>query len=300
MSDPATKVVIELAPPLDIPASVAPLGRWGDDGLDRWDGRRLLRTIRVGSRSVPYLARPAGTIDRPSLEVTAAPEDLISVAESMADMFVTGGDAFAALVLRDPRIAALEAAYPGTRPLLHRDPFTALIRAISAQQVNLRWAAEIRHRLAVRYGTGHAIDGEEVRSLAAGPLAEASVQDLRSLQLTTAKARSVIAVARAVMEGRLEFVDLDALEDQALVDRLVSLPGIGPWTADWFLARTLGRPRIVAGDLGVRKAVGRVYLDGRLPSEAEVRDLTAHWGAGAGVAQQLILNDLALGPPRPS
>jgi len=297
MSAPASTTVIDLEPPLDIPASLAPLGRWGDDGLDRWDGDRLLRTIRLGSRSVPYVARPAGTIDRPSLEVTVAPEDLAAVAESATAMFLSGGEAFAALVLRDPRIAALEAAYRGARPLLHRDPFTALIRAISAQQVNLRWAAEIRYRLAASYGESHAIGGEEVRSLEAGPLADASVEDLRTLQLTTAKARSVIAVARAVVEGRLKFADLDALEDQALADRLVSLPGIGPWTADWFLARTLGRPRIVAGDLGVRKAVGRVYLDGRLPSEAEVRDVTAHWGAGAGVAQQLILNDLALGPP---
>jgi 3-methyladenine DNA glycosylase/8-oxoguanine DNA glycosylase len=54
----------------------------------------------------------------------------------------------------------------------------------------------------------------------------------------------------------------------------------------------------VAGDLGVRKAIGRVYLSGRLPSAAEVRDLTAHWGDAAGVAQQLVLNDLAMGSPR--
>ncbi|MDQ3493909.1 MAG: hypothetical protein M3452_11730, partial [Chloroflexota bacterium] len=187
------------------------------------------------------------------------------------------------------------AAYPGVRPLLHRDPFTALIRAISAQQVNLRWAAQIRRRLAVRYGTSYTISGEEVRALEAAPLAIASVEDLRTLQLTTAKARSVIAVARAVLKGELELASLEALEDAALVERLVALPGIGPWTADWFLARTLGRPRVVAGDLGVRKAVGRVYLGGRLPSEAEVRDLTAHWGDAAGVAQQLVLNDLAMG-----
>jgi 3-methyladenine DNA glycosylase/8-oxoguanine DNA glycosylase len=52
----------------------------------------------------------------------------------------------------------------------------------------------------------------------------------------------------------------------------------------------------VAGDLGVCKAIGRVYLSGRLPSEAVVRDVTAHWGDAAGVAQQLVLNDLAIGP----
>ena len=75
--------------------------------------------------------------------------------------------------------------------------------------------------------------------------------------------------------------------------RLVVFPGIGRWTAEWLLARTLGRPRVVAGDLGVRKAVGAAYLEGRMPSEAEVRAVTAHWGPAAGVAQQLLLHWLA-------
>lgn len=297
MSRAAWTVVVELPPELDVPATMAPLGRWGDDGIDRWAGERSLRTIRVGSRAVAYLARSTGTIQRPALEVTTALGDRGPVSEAVAGMFVSGGDAFAALVDSDARIARLDAAYPGVRPLLHRDPLTALVRSISAQQVNLRWAAEIRRRLAIAYGTLHAIDGHEVRSLEAGPLAEASVADLRALQLTTAKAHSIIAVARAVRDGDLELAELEALADEALMARLVALPGIGPWTADWFLARTLGRPRVVAGDLGVRKAVGRAYLGGRLPSEAEVRAVTAYWGAAAGVAQQLALNDLAMGPP---
>jgi DNA-3-methyladenine glycosylase II len=81
------------------------------------------------------------------------------------------------------------------------------------------------------------------------------------------------------------------------VERLVAFPGIGRWTAEWLLARTLGRPRVVAGDLGVRKAVGAAYLAGRMPSEAEVRAVTAHWGAAAGVAQQLLLHWLSTEAP---
>jgi hypothetical protein len=49
----------------------------------------------------------------------------------------------------------------------------------------------------------------------------------------------------------------------------------------------------VAGDLGVRKAVGLVYRDGALPSEQETRALTAHWGAAASLAQELALYALA-------
>jgi DNA-3-methyladenine glycosylase II len=96
-----------------------------------------------------------------------------------------------------------------------------------------------------------------------------------------------------VAAGRVDLQELAGLADEEVVARLVSFPGIGRWTAEWLLARTLGRARVVAGDLGVRKAVGAAYLDGRMPSEAEVRAVTGHWGPAAGVAQQLLLHWLS-------
>jgi DNA-3-methyladenine glycosylase II len=111
--------------------------------------------------------------------------------------------------------------------------------------------------------------------------------------LTNAKARAVIATARASRDGELELGLLAALDDEAVIAYLTRLPGIGRWSAEWFLARTLGRPRVVAGDLGVRKAVGDLYGAG-LPSEADVRRLTAHWGDAAAWAQALALHHLAV------
>jgi DNA-3-methyladenine glycosylase II len=71
------------------------------------------------------------------------------------------------------------------------------------------------------------------------------------------------------------------------------LRGIGRWSAEWVLARTLGRPRVVAGDLGVRKAVGLAYFGNPQATELEVRRATEHWGESAGTAQALLLHALA-------
>lgn len=293
---------VGLAGPIDLPASLLPLGRWGDDGIDRWDGRRLLRTAFVGGSHQPtaYAAIAIGSVARPRLVVTvasAAPgaELAGAVAETFA---VTAGarEALAELAEEDAPIGAIAARYAGLVPVLYRDPLAALVRSISAQQVNLRWAAEIRRRLAVTFGRRHEVAGEQVHSLEPEPLAHAPVEQLRALQLTTAKSVSVIACARAAVEGRLRLTDLEALDDDALIAQLTALPGIGRWSAEWFLARTLGRPRVVAGDLGVRKAIGRLYLEGRLPTEEEVRRLTGHWGAAASLAQALALHDLAAAP----
>jgi DNA-3-methyladenine glycosylase II len=123
-------------------------------------------------------------------------------------------------------------------------------------------------------------------------LASTRVEDLRALQLTTRKSEYLIGLAQVVVSGTVDLETLQQATDDEVIERLTALRGLGRWTAEWFLARALGRPRVVAGDLGVRKAIGTVYFQGQMPSESQVRDCTAHWGAAAGVAQQLVLQTL--------
>lgn len=289
---------IKFAPPLDLALSLAPLGRAGDDLIDRFDGQRALRTLKLAPTYEPlaYAAEVTDGPDHPSLTVhiTADHADRIdAIARTVAASLLTDRGTLAQLAVTDAAVADLWRRYPGIVPVLYRDPFTALIRSISAQQVNLRWAATVRSRLAQRYGNRHVLGGWEVWTLHPEPLANARLEDLRALQLTTAKAQSVIEVARAAQAGELRLSDLDAMDDEGLIAHLSGLRGIGRWSAEWFLARTLGRPRVVAGDLGVRKAIGRLYDMTALPSELEVRRATAHWGAAATHAQALALHDLA-------
>ena len=184
------------------------------------------------------------------------------------------------------------ARHAGLRPYLVPDIFTGLVRSISAQQVNLAWAATTRRRLAEAFGERHEVGGEAVFSLSAERLAAAPVEAIRALQFTTAKARSIVTVAEAIAGGTLVPEALRIASDAEVIARLVALRGIGIWSAEWMLARTLGRPRVVAGDLGVRKAVGRAYLGIDIAAESEVRRLTASWGPSAAVAQTLLLRSL--------
>jgi DNA-3-methyladenine glycosylase II len=300
---PEFELKLRLSPPIDLSASLRPFGRWGDDGIDRWNGTTLLRTIRLDaddpsdSTALPYAARVAGDIDQPMLSVLVNRRDGQRVAEiagAIEASFVPADDSLTALAAADERIGRLDRRYPGIVPVLVPDPFTALLRSISAQQVNLRWAATVRRRLAKRYGRRHEIAGTFVYSLGPGLLAGTSVAALRELQLTTAKSRSLIACARAALDGELRLSALERMADETLIDHLTQLPGIGRWSAEWFLARTLGRPRVVAGDLGVRKAVGRLYGVDGVPNEDDVRRLTDHWGSAAAIAQALALHDLAV------
>jgi DNA-3-methyladenine glycosylase II len=313
--------VVRLAGPVDLVRSLDMFRRSGDDLLDRWDGQVWLRSLAVGGRMVGAAARPTGTVAEPALLVgSEAGADAAAAGRALAGAFVTGPEALRGLAAVDPVVARIAARFPGVGPVLQPDLLTAVVRAISAQQITLRFAAVLRGRLARRYGHLHRVPvppsptdpptaaapaPAEVWSLDAGQLARAAVADLRELQLSTSKAVAIVGFAGAVASGGVALEELAGLPDEEVVARLVAFPGIGRWTAEWLLARTLGRPRVVAGDLGVRKAVGAAYLDGRLPSEAEVRAVTGHWGPAAGVAQQLLLHWLSTeapgrgGPRRP-
>jgi DNA-3-methyladenine glycosylase II len=296
--------------PVDLAGSLDVYRRSGDDLLDRWDGRVWLRAVAVDGAMAGVAARPAGTVADPVLVVEAeAGADAAAAGRVLAGGFVSAPAALAELATADPVVARIAARFPGVGPVLQPDLLCAVVRSISAQQITLRFAAVLRGRLARRYGHRHQVGGEpaaaEVWSLDAGRLARAPVAELRELQFSTAKAVAIVEFAAAVAARRVGLRELAGLADEEVVARLVGFPGIGRWTAEWLLARTLGRPRVVAGDLGVRKAVGAAYLDGRMPSEAEVRAVTGHWGPAAGVAQQLLLHWLSheapgRGGPRPA
>jgi DNA-3-methyladenine glycosylase II len=281
---------VPLTPPLDVASSLELFRRSGDDLIDRWDGVRLVRVLQVDGRGVPFIATMEGTLEAPALRVAPAEPAVIACA---ATTFAPVAPDYADLLQRDPVLADLDARFPGIRQIRQLDLFTALIRCISAQQVNLRWAVTTRRRLAERFGRRYEIDGLTVYSLDPERLAAVAPEDIRALQFTTSKSQFIVAVARAIADGLVSLDELSALPDEEVIARLVTIRGIGRWSAEWVLARTMGRPRVVAGDLGVRKAVGLAYLGTPLPSEAEVRQATAHWGASAGTAQALLLHALA-------
>lgn len=288
--DSVTTFDIALPGPLDIPASLELFRGSGDDLLDRWDGTTFIRTLPVGTHSVAFACTIHGTREEPLLRVVLEDTRWQSqVEQAVKAMFVYPPASFTELLQADPVIARLEKSYLGLRPVLQFDLLAALIRSISAQQVNLRWATTTRRRLAEAFGEKHVVGGHIVYSLNAARLAAATPADIRALQFTTRKAEYIIGVAEAIANGRLSHIDLAALPDEEIIERLTSLRGIGRWTAEWLLARVLGRPCVVAGDLAVRKAVGLAYLDKPLPSEREVRACTAHWGLSAGIAQVLLL-----------
>jgi DNA-3-methyladenine glycosylase II len=282
---------LELLGPLDVAASLEIFRRSGDDMLDRWDGHWLVRTTTDAAGVHPYACQIVSDVDAPVLRVLVRDAaERIVVEAAIRAAFLPLVLEFEHLCDADPLIAHLAIQHRGFRPVLQADLLTALVRCISAQQVNLKWAATVRSRLAEMFGRAHRVGVNKVYSLEPERLAALQIGDIRALQFTLRKAEYVINAARAVANGDLNIGILAGLPDDEIIAKVTAIRGLGPWTAEWILARTLGRPRVSAGDLGVRKAVGIAYLGGRMATPEEVRRATAHWGRAAALAQGLLLH----------
>lgn len=223
---------------------------WREDGLHR----------AVGGREVRVEAAPGGVDVEPLDEETAR-----------VVLKLLGAEFDLAGFEPDPVLAPEAARLRGFRPALAPDPFEMLVGAITAQQISLKAARAVQNRFIERFGApaGHAY-AFPAREVVAG----ASPEDLTALGFSRGKARYVLELARSTLDLSV----LASLSDDEVKAELTRLPGIGEWTADWFLARHLARPCAwPAGDLALRYAVSSFYGDGRVLTIDETRVLGARF-----------------------
>lgn len=279
--------------PFDLTASVARYTRWGRDVVNVVEGGSFYRVISTEPRST-YRASQTGPRE---MAVEALDGRTASVATGEMRHRLSEGlsiEALDRLASQDQRIARLTAKHAGYRPPMVSDAFESLITSITAQQVNLRWATTTRNRIVERFGEPHRHRGITVWAFPRPErLAEAGAHQVAELQLTQRKSEYIIGVARAATDGYLD--GIQEMSNEAVIRHLMKLRGVGRWTVDWLLARCLARPdAVAAGDLGVRKAVSRIYLgDDELAPEDQVRAITEQWGDAANWAVHLLLEELA-------
>ena len=292
---------VQLPAPYDFQLSTARFRAYGPDLANLWAGGALWRVVggtavRIAAAATVSAAAPAVEVEPHDPAIAAEVRLLLGLPHDLAGFaaFVAGSG--------DPALQQLHARFPGFRPPLAPDPYEALVTAITAQQVSLFSACAVRNRLIAAYGEpGQRADaGRAAEAAAPGDepalvvhafprperLLAVDPEALRLLGCSRRKAEYIVGVAQA-MSG---LADLALLADDEVKARLVAIRGLGEWTADWFLARHLARPRAwPAGDLVLRKACSRLYADGRDLSTLEVRALGERFEPFQNLTAQLLL-----------
>lgn len=182
------------------------------------------------------------------------------------------------LARRDADLARVLAEI-GPPPLRPRQPgFASLFKSICAQQVSAASARAVATRL----------------EAAADPLTPANflaLDDaaLRAVGLSRQKMGYGRAMARAMRDGAFDLLGVARLADEAAVERLMELKGVGRWTAEIYLLFALKRRDIwPAGDLAVIKGLMRLKHLAARPTEDEMEELAAPWRPWRSVAARLI------------
>jgi DNA-3-methyladenine glycosylase II len=177
------------------------------------------------------------------------------------------------LARREPRFAD---ALPVCGPLPLRreaDGFASLLRAIVGQQVSVASARAIWGRL------------DAAGLTEAGGMAAATDEDLRGAGLSRQKAR----YGRALAQAGIDFNGLRGVPDAEVVATLVSVPGIGAWTAEIYAMFALGRADVFApGDLALQEAARMLFGLAARPTEKELRAMAEEWSPWRSVAARIL------------
>ena len=279
---------IHLSPdaPLDVPQTLARYRIWGEDPSNRLHDGVFRRVLQLDGKLHGYAVRWSGPPDDARVTITVPNSRSARVAEAVVGevrrlLFLEADlPGFYRMAKSDGVLQGLIAPFYGMRPSLAPTPFEMLVGAITAQQVNLAFAVTIRGGLVRRFGRPVSVEGERVYAFPTpDALAAARVRDLRRMQFSTRKAEYIIGLARRVARGELPFERLARLPNEQVIAELTAIRGLGRWTAEWFLARALGRGDVCpAGDLAVRKSFAHFYGRGRALSERAIRRRAAAWG----------------------
>ena len=292
------RVAIVPPAPYDLALTCTALARY-PRRVNRWDGTTYRRLFVRDGAFIAATLRQDGPPDSPTLALTlSAPARvptaiLDRVQESLTQMFGLA-EAIAPFYARaraDAVIGPLAVALPGLRLFRKADVTEEVVVNILAQQISLPFAYQCKARLVAAYGPRLTVGGVTCSAMPTPELlATLTPERVRPLLISRQKAAALRAYGAAVVTGALDLAALPTMSDADATAALTAVRGIGPWTAQWTLGRTLARGHVVpVGDVGVQAMLGAAYGLGRKMTPEEVRRWADGWGEHALTAAAYLI-----------
>lgn len=190
------------------------------------------------------------------------------------------------LTRRDRVMKKLIPRFGEARLASRGDAFTTLARSIVGQQISVKAAQSVWNRFVEGVG-GNAskLKPQDVQVL--------PITSLREAGLSARKAEYLLDLAGHFARGAVHVGQWKEMDDEAIIEELVSIRGIGRWTAEMFLIFHLMRPNVLPlDDLGLIKGISHNYFSGEPVSRAEARELGDAWAPFRSVAVWYIWRSL--------
>jgi DNA-3-methyladenine glycosylase II len=190
------------------------------------------------------------------------------------------------LAKRDRVMRKLIPRYAEGRLQSRGDAFTTLARSVVGQQISVKAAQTVWERVVAL------VDGASP-SLQPMAVLATDLPSLRAAGLSARKAEYLCDLARHFESGAVHVGQWEAMDDEAIIDELVAIRGIGRWTAEMFLIFHLMRPNVLPlDDVGLLKGISVNYFSGEPVSRAEAREVGDAWKPFCSVATWYIWRSL--------
>ncbi len=168
---------------------------------------------------------------------------------------------------KDEVLGDLITLYPSETLINYHDAFLTLVKAIIGQQISVSAANAINERVESLLG-----------KVTLENYLETDPQLLRDCGLSRQKISYITNISQGFQKGVLTPETWSTMSDKAVMDQLMSIKGIGPWTAEMFLIFHLHRQDIFPiADLGLINAVQRHYSSEKALTKGEIKELSHRW-----------------------
>lgn len=296
-------------PPFRLDLTVWVLRRLSINDMDHWDGSTYRRVLVLGDVPVEVAVVQRGSARAPQLIVTTSGARIgrvmrESLTETLDTMLGLNIDLhpFRRLATTHPRLTGLIDPFIGFKPPRLPSIFEALVNGIACQQLSLHVGIHLLNRLSRAYGLAV---GEHHAFPRPIDLASASTSHLGQLGFSGRKAQVILDLAHAIVDGSLDLENLMSLDNDAALDRLIALKGIGRWTAQYILLRGLGRLDVFpADDVGSQNKMQHWLGRKERPDYEGMHRIIAPWRPYRGLIYFYLLlrhqNRVGLHEPAPT
>ncbi len=242
--------------PFDLRFTAWALRRRPDNIIDRWDGQAYHRAMVYEGKPVEVEVVQKGTLDKPILLVSATAETIgpglkSTLARALDKLLGIHIDLskFYEFAKGDPKLHELTQRFLGLKPPRFPTLFETLVNAFACQQLTLIVGILLLSRLAIKCGLPFKKGGATVYTFPQPErVARLHPETFRKLGFSRQKGHALAELAQGVTRKTLDLGSIETLDDEAALEQLYQLRGVGRWSAEYVLLRGMGHTNLFPGD----------------------------------------------------
>ncbi len=266
----------------------------GDRQIRVYEKGKFQQVVRVGAKLVLLSLESQGNTEEPTIvailksKTRLDESDLVKIKQITSRLLNMDMELseFYSLARKDSLLNRVVKSLCGLRSPTTPTIFEALVDSIIEQQISLVVATSIERKMIKRFGEAVEFDGTVFYAYPTpNALSQATIDDLTKCGLSQRKAQYIKDISKLIEERKLNLEEFRNQETLDIVQKLDSLRGVGLWTAELTLIRSLQKwDAMPADDIGLRRIISHYYCNDKKITSEQARKISEPWGKWRGLA----------------